>query len=275
MKRSTKFVCALLAAATAFTSIPSHAENEGVLGTVLGTIIGGVVGSQIGGGSGRTAATIAGAVLGGVVGQKIGKDLQEADRRAAEEAARRSFDRPIGERVEWSGSRYGSTSGAYGRVWTSREYRRNDMICRETVSEVYFRGRKESTTSTFCRDRYGNWSQWEETATTSRGSYRPTPAPVPAYPARHIHGLRCEYNGENYQVHRADNMMPIGIYGNGFHSFGDCMMAIDAAQNRMVCSWDGGQFVSYDVYTNAPGYGFGGDFSGCMSFTRGRHDHRR
>ncbi len=261
MNKFAKSVCALALAATALGAAPARAQNADVVGTFLGTIFGGVIGSQIGG----AGATIVGAAAGGLIGQQIGKDVQEADRRAAREAYYRSFERPVGERIEWSGSHYGSTSGAGGRVWTTREYTHEGMVCRETVSEVWFNnGRSERVTSTFCRDRYGNWRQWEE-----RTTGRPSPMPAPPPPEYRSGALACAYNGWNFQPYRANNRSPIGVPGNGFQTMRDCGLAIEASNNGSVCSWDGGQFVAYDIYSNRPRYAFGGDFYACTDYTRG------
>lgn len=148
-----------LIAATVFqSSTPAFAGREEA-GNIIGGIIGGVIGSQIGGGSGKTAATIIGTIAGSMIGGDVGRDLDEADHRALSEAQRDCLEGDIGSSREWSGSRYGSRSGARGRFMSTREgYNHNTgEYCREYESAIYSRRGQERTVGVACSRNDGSW----------------------------------------------------------------------------------------------------------------------
>ncbi|WP_413289699.1 RT0821/Lpp0805 family surface protein [Bdellovibrio sp. HCB337] len=178
----------LIAATVLQTSVPAYAGKEEV-GNIVGGIIGGVIGSQIGGGSGKTAATIIGAIAGSMIGGQVGRDMEEADRRALEDAQRNCLNNErVGSSVEWDGARYGSRSGAHGRFTAVREgynYRTGEY-CREYESSINLYGRQERTTGIACSRADGSWyeSNYSEVRYDNSGldRHRPPRYPGPGRP---------------------------------------------------------------------------------------------
>lgn len=169
---------------------PAFANKE-TIGNIIGGIIGGAVGSNVGKGNGNKAAIIIGAIAGTMIGGEIGRDLDEADRRALEEAQRHCLNGGIGNNVDWNGRTYGSRTGAYGSFRTTREgYNRGGEVCREYHSEIYSRGRTERTSGYACSRRDGSWYEVRETEVTFGGRHgggyqgpgRHEPSRPPRYP---------------------------------------------------------------------------------------------
>lgn len=203
-----KFLSFGLVAAMLTTSVSFNAlADKEDTGAIVGAIVGGILGNQVGKGNGKTVATGLGIILGAVVGADIGKQLDENDRRALAEAQRDAFLRPIGERTEWDGYRYGSRTGARGNFRTTREgYLRTNSreICREYESVIVTRRKTETKTGIACSRADGSWREVNssevvfrdgtvirnETSTSGRGSNygggynRPQPVrPIePSYP---------------------------------------------------------------------------------------------
>ncbi|MEJ2125174.1 MAG: RT0821/Lpp0805 family surface protein [Alphaproteobacteria bacterium] len=131
-------------------------SNHQDTGTLVGAVTGGVIGNQFGKGKGRVLATVAGAVVGGLIGNSIGKDLDEADRRMAEEAEYRALEEDdLDEPVRWRGRR----SGNYGYVRQRRTYRHHGRKCREYEHTIYVDGRPETMVGRACRRPDGTWRQ--------------------------------------------------------------------------------------------------------------------
>lgn len=124
-------------------------------GAGVGAVAGGLIGSSFGRGGGRVAATLAGAVIGGVIGSKIGRDLDERDRRLAEDAEYDALERGYSGRARvWRNER----NGNYGEIVPYRPYRRGDYDCRDYTHTVYVDGRPETMRGTACRNPDGTWS---------------------------------------------------------------------------------------------------------------------
>jgi surface antigen len=124
-------------------------------GLAVGAVAGGLIGNQFGGGSGKVAATIAGAVIGGIVGSEIGRQMDEEDRRFAQQAEYDAFERgQSGQVTHWRNPK----NGRYGEVMPSRPYKRNAMDCRDYTHKVYIDGRPEAMRGTACRNPDGTWS---------------------------------------------------------------------------------------------------------------------
>jgi len=158
-----KFLSFGLVAAMLTTSVSFNAlADKEDAGAIVGAIVGGLLGNQVGKGNGKTVATGIGIILGAVVGADIGKSLDENDRRALAEAQRDAFLRPIGERTEWDGYRYGSRTGARGNFRTTREgYLRTNSreICREYESVIVTRQKTETKTGIACSRADGAWRE--------------------------------------------------------------------------------------------------------------------
>ena len=124
-------------------------------GAGVGAIAGGLLGSTVGHGRGRVAATVVGADIGGVIGSKIGRDMDERDRRLAEDAEFDALERGGSGRARvWRNE----ANGNYGEIVPSRPYRRGEYDCRDYVHTVYMRGRPETMRGTACRNPDGTWS---------------------------------------------------------------------------------------------------------------------
>jgi len=130
-------------------------DHEGT-GLVLGSLAGGIVGNQIGKGRQGTAlATVAGAVVGGIVGSQIGKNLDERDRRYAQEAEYDALERgQSGVSREWRDP----DTGHYGEIVPSRPYKRGVADCRDYTHTIYIDGRPQQMRGTACRNPDGTWA---------------------------------------------------------------------------------------------------------------------
>lgn len=125
--------------------------SKSTLGTLGGGVAGGVIGSQVGGGSGRTVAIIGGTLLGAMAGNYVGGQLDELDRRKAQDALERT---PTGQTTSWvnpdSGDRYAVTP--------TRTYEDSRAgVCRDFDMNVVMDGKSEVVKGTACRDSRGEW----------------------------------------------------------------------------------------------------------------------
>lgn len=125
------------------------------IGGISGALIGAGVGSQFGGGtSGHLLGAAIGAVAGGLVGSSIGRDLDDQERRNAQEAEYNALEtgRP-GSPVQWHGDR----DGYYGEVTPGPRYRVNSYDCRDYTHKIWIDGRPEVARGTACRQPDGTW----------------------------------------------------------------------------------------------------------------------
>lgn len=154
-----KLILGTIVAATIVQSTSVARADKQAIGNIIGGIIGGAIGSQIGGGSGNKAAIVIGAIAGTMIGGKVGRDMDEADRRAIDEAQRRALRGRIGQREDWRGRDYGSRSGATGSFTTIREgyNNRTGEYCREYHSVIRLRHSTEETRGVACSRRDGSW----------------------------------------------------------------------------------------------------------------------
>lgn len=124
-------------------------------GLGVGAVAGGLLGSTVGRGGGQVAATVVGAVIGGVIGSQIGRDMDDRDRRLAEQAEYDALERGSSGRSRvWRNEE----NGHYGEIVPSRPYRRSGYHCRDYAHTVYMRGRPETLRGTACRNPDGTWS---------------------------------------------------------------------------------------------------------------------
>ncbi|GEM_PF-1679013 len=154
-----KLILGTIVAATIVQSTSVARADKQAIGNIIGGIIGGAIGSQIGGGSGNKAAIVIGAIAGTMIGGKVGRDMDEADRRAFDEAQRRALRGRVGQREDWRGRDYGSRSGASGSFTTIREgyNNRTGEYCREYHSVIRLRHSTEETRGVACSRRDGSW----------------------------------------------------------------------------------------------------------------------
>tara|TARA_R110002124_G_scaffold104531_3_gene254707 strand:+ start:205 stop:666 length:462 start_codon:yes stop_codon:yes gene_type:complete len=147
----------ILATLTVFGLALAGCQNIGPkqgVGTVAGAVAGGVIGNQFGGGSGKVAATALGIVAGGLIGSELGRSLDEQDRRRAANAEYQALENGrIGSPVVWRNP----DNGRYGEVVPTRDYRSNNLQCREFTHTIYIDGRPETARGTACRQPDGSW----------------------------------------------------------------------------------------------------------------------
>ncbi|WII71252.1 beta-sandwich domain-containing protein [Bdellovibrio sp. 22V] len=195
MKKNLVLGSVIVASLVQYTS-PAFANKE-IIGNIIGGVIGGAIGTQIGKGNGNKAAIIIGAIAGTMIGGKIGSDLDEADRRALEEAQRRSLQDRLGDRCDWDGRRYGSRTGARGSFTSTREgyNNRTGEYCREYTSVIYAGNRTEETRGVACSRRDGSWYEVRETevrfqqrggGSFGNGGGHVRPDPRPERPSRPV-----------------------------------------------------------------------------------------
>ncbi|MEZ5776009.1 MAG: RT0821/Lpp0805 family surface protein [Hyphomicrobiaceae bacterium] len=123
-------------------------------GAVLGAVTGGVIGNQFGSGSGKVLATAAGAVIGGIVGSEIGRYMDEADRRAAQEAEFAALETgQSGQATPWRNP----DSGHYGMVVPGKPFKRDRYDCRDYTHTIYIDGQPQTMRGTACRNPDGTW----------------------------------------------------------------------------------------------------------------------
>jgi surface antigen len=147
-----QWIAGSLIAVTAMqTSLPAQADRA-TTGGLLGAAAGALIGNQVGNGNGRIAATILGAVAGSVIGSTVGRNMDEADRRAFNEAQSYCLNEGPGVSRRWNGSTYGSRTHAQGTFRTLREgtNSRTGETCREYKSEIYIGGQVETSSGIAC-----------------------------------------------------------------------------------------------------------------------------
>ncbi|WP_413613197.1 beta-sandwich domain-containing protein [Bdellovibrio sp. HCB-110] len=185
MKKNLILGSVIVASLVQYTS-PAFANKE-TIGNIIGGVIGGVIGSQIGKGNGNTAAIIIGTIAGTMIGGKVGQDMDEADRRAFQEAQDRALRNRLGDRCDWDGRNYGSRTGSRGSFTSTREgyNSRTGEYCREYTSVIYTRHNTEETRGIACTRRDGSWYEVRETEVRFNGGYgggRQEPSRPPRYP---------------------------------------------------------------------------------------------
>jgi surface antigen len=202
LRKETTMKKQLIIGSLVFTSILQTASiahaNKADIGTIIGGVIGGVAGSGIGKGNGNKAAIIIGAIAGSLIGNQMGREMDNSDRRAFEEAQRRSLEGGMNQNCEWDGRNYGSRTGARGRFTSTREgyNARTGEYCREYESSIYVRDRVETNRGIACQNRDGSWYETRQTEVQwgRRDDYGRPSRPAPGRPD---HG-RPDYGRPNY-----------------------------------------------------------------------------
>ncbi len=120
------------------------------IGTLVGAGTGAYVGSQIGDGTGQLAAVAIGALLGGYLGGSVGQNMDELDRRRANDALETT---PTGTAVAWNNP----DSGINYKVTPTRTYEQASGPCRDYTTEAVIDGRAEIVHGTACRQADGSW----------------------------------------------------------------------------------------------------------------------
>jgi surface antigen len=147
--RSTLLAAGLLGALSLGACGDTGWGDKQTGGTAVGAGGGAVLGAAVGGWQGAAI----GAVAGGVVGNLVGKDMDENERRRAEDATWRSAR--DGRRSEWSyegrGRGYSEPAGDF--------YTRDGVQCREFDQYYERAGRDYRDRVTICRKADGSWSR--------------------------------------------------------------------------------------------------------------------
>ncbi len=140
----------IVALAVTLTLAGCQNLNKSTVGGAVGGIAGGVLGSNVGDGRGRTAAIIAGSLLGAALGSHIGAEMDELDRRRANDALETY---PTGRTSSWNNP----DSGAQYSVTPTRTYQQSSQPCREYEMDVYMDGQRDVVTGIACRNARGQW----------------------------------------------------------------------------------------------------------------------
>jgi len=120
-------------------------------GAAAGAITGGIIGGELGRGPGA----IVGSVLGAFIGMGIGNSIDQNDRMAAEDAARRAYwGVPVGQTVNWNNPGNGH-AGAIATVRDGTDSSGN--YCREYQQTVRIGGKSSQAYGTACRQSDGSW----------------------------------------------------------------------------------------------------------------------
>ncbi len=126
-------------------------ETKEEFGTLVGAGTGAYIGSQIGSGRGQLAAVAIGALLGGHIGGGIGRDMDELDRRRANNVLEKA---PTGTSVSWDNP----DTNSYYTVTPTRTYAdATTGPCRDYTTQAVIGGKSETIYGTACRQADGTW----------------------------------------------------------------------------------------------------------------------
>lgn len=147
-------VCALVVAGCDPNTYSVANSPKQTIGTIGGAVAGGLIGNQIGSGEGRAVATTIGVIAGGLVGNQIGANLDELDRRRAQDAEFRALEYGrSGSPVAWQNP----DSGRYGEVVPAEPYQVAGQNCRDYTHTIYIDGQPQTARGTACRQPDGSW----------------------------------------------------------------------------------------------------------------------
>jgi surface antigen len=125
-----------------------HRGNQAA-GTIFGALAGGLIGSAASHGNG--GAVIGGAVLGGLLGNTISKDISCDSQPYAYRTYSSGLNGDIGRRYDWN---HGQERGYFV---PTREFRRDNTVCRDFTETTYANGNRYTRSGTSCRSQDGNW----------------------------------------------------------------------------------------------------------------------
>ncbi len=146
------------------SAMADHHRDHPV-GNLLGAVIGGVIGHQFGGGDGKALATVAGAIIGGAVGGHVAEEMDEDERREAndcrDQALREEYR--YGYSHPWRSRRYHGefiwvNQGYYNTQYGSQVCRQYQNIIQVPVQNGPFvQWRQEVQTGWYCEQSPGVW----------------------------------------------------------------------------------------------------------------------
>ena len=150
MMTIARMACALVMAA-AVTGCETYTGR----GEVAEAAVADVLRLQIGGDKGQTAPTAAGTLLAAFSGTEVGKSLDGADRRIAEEDARKSLETAPARQV----SRWSNPDNRHAGTFTPYDiYKSADgLFCRDYDMSITVDGRTQNAYGTACRGVTGEW----------------------------------------------------------------------------------------------------------------------
>lgn len=145
-----KITFTLLAFVVLFVvSCSTHQDTNARKGSLTGAAAGAMIGQAIGG---DTESTLLGATIGSLLGYAIGQEMDRRDR----ERLNNTYERGVsGETVVWKNPDTGVEYEVTPKPATT--YKNGDQVCRPAEVEITVGGKKETTTTTACRNRYGQW----------------------------------------------------------------------------------------------------------------------
>lgn len=131
------------------SSCSTHQETNTRRGTLTGAAAGAMIGQAIGG---DTESTLLGATIGSLLGYAIGQEMDRRDR----ERLNNSYERGVsGQTVVWTNPDTGVEYEITPKPATS--YDNGNRVCRPADVIITLDGKSERTTTTACRNRYGQW----------------------------------------------------------------------------------------------------------------------
>ena len=124
-------------------------------GAFLGGTTGALIGSQFGRGDGQVVGTALGAIIGFYIGGRIGEEMDEQDRRRAQQTTYIVLEKSrSGEGRTWRNP----DNGHHGYVTAKKAYKdSDDRYCREYTHKVTIGGKTETAYGTACRQEDGSW----------------------------------------------------------------------------------------------------------------------
>ena len=130
-------------------SCSSHQDANARKGGVTGAAAGAMIGQAIGG---DTESTLLGATVGSLLGYAIGQEMDRRDR----EQLNNTYERGVsGESVVWKNPDTGVEYEVTPKP--AQTYKNGNQVCRPAEVEITVDGQKEKTTTTACRNQYGQW----------------------------------------------------------------------------------------------------------------------
>lgn len=150
--------CVLMASAMTLTLMSGCANNEqtGMLvGGGGGMLAGGLIGNALGGRNGTIIGAAIGGLGGALIGGQIGRDLDERDRRRAEEATRFALMNSSRQPVNWASDRNTGTRGGAQVVAVQRQSTGGE--CRTVRETAYIRGEERVQNARYCQNAGGEW----------------------------------------------------------------------------------------------------------------------
>jgi surface antigen len=144
-------VAGVLAVAAALAGCATDARHTEVSDAAVASLLR----SQVGDDKGQLAPLAAGTLLAPFSGSEAGKSLDRADRRHAEEAARKSLDSaPNGQASSWTNPE-NRHAGTFTPINTYRSA--DGLLCRDYDMSVTVDGRTQAAAGTVCQASAGAW----------------------------------------------------------------------------------------------------------------------